>query len=127
MFLCVPHAGAALVSLPNDNVIFPYITSSFDLDKTVFPANSWQTLANEDRTQKGWISITVPLQNLQIASMTANSSSLSFIEEKSDALGECSIPIPGSAWFLGFGLIGLVAIRGSNRSNNSSAKLLPVQ
>ena len=107
-------AGASLVSLPADTELFAYIASSSDFDNTGYLVNACQTLATTDLMRKGPLSISVPPHNLQIGSTTPTSAFLSFLEKKLDGLGLRLAAIPGSAWLIGFGLIGLVSIRGGN-------------
>jgi hypothetical protein len=114
LFLGTHHAGASLISLPADNELFVYLASSSDFNNTGYLANSWQTLANADRMSKGPISISVPPQNLQIDGTAPTSAFLSFIEKKLDGLGLRLAALPGYSWMVGFGLIGLVSIRGGN-------------
>lgn len=114
LFFDTHPAGASLVSLPADTELFADIASSSDFDTTGYLANSWQTYAYTDLMRKGPLSISVPPHNLQIDSTTPTSVFLSFIEKKLNGLGLRLAAIPGSAWLIGFGLIGLVSIRGRN-------------
>jgi hypothetical protein len=115
LFLSASHAGAALVSLNGDNAIFSNTTLSSDFDLTGFSVNSWRTPANAELTQKEWHAPTVALQNSQMAAHTPpDDLPLSFIEKKLDGLGLRLAAMPGYAWLIGFGLIGLVSIRGGN-------------
>lgn len=114
--------GALIVTNLANPLAFPVftpITSPYDFGIVDSNVHFWQATAT-DLSQNGWSYINVTIQNILTASTTQNPSS-AFIEKKFVGLGVSTVPIPGAAWMLGAGLIGLVAVR---RRNKKQAELI---
>jgi len=94
--------------------IWNSIASPSDFSQETSPANFttslWTAYANADLTGKGWNSIIVTIENILFANSTRRFSA-AFIEKKFVSLTASAVPIPGAAWMLGAGLVGLVAVR----------------
>ncbi len=113
--------GGAMVVTKFDNVydrIWNPIVSVSDFSQVTSPGNFstslWEAYASADLTGKGWNKTWVTIENIIFAGSTVRGSA-AFIEKKFVSLTASAVPIPGAAWMLGAGLVGLVVIKRRQR------------